>query len=142
MAQTMPTQAALSPFRSEYRNTPVGYADFAIPWSLSADFTYSISKFLLNTTKRAIVNTSLDFNLTRMWKVQGRTGYDLVQGEVVTTNITILRDFHDWEMGFNWTPFGTFASYQFDLHLKTGPLKDLLRLRVPQQDNRYRQLLN
>ncbi|MGA7306706.1 MAG: putative LPS assembly protein LptD [Rhodothermales bacterium] len=136
------TAAALSPFRSDYQNTPVGYADFAIPWSLSADFTYSLSKFLLKTTKRAIVNTSVDFNLTPLWKVQGRTGYDLVRGEIVTTNITFLHDFHDWEMGFNWTPFGTFASYQFDLHLKTGPLKDLLRLRVPQQDNRYQQLLN
>ncbi|HUF07709.1 MAG TPA: putative LPS assembly protein LptD [Rhodothermales bacterium] len=139
---TNATGEALSTFGSDYRNTSVGYADFSNPWSIAADFTYNINKSGFNTNRRAIVNTGIDFNLTSMWKVQARTGYDLGEGEIVTTNITILRDFHDWEMGFNWTPFGDFASYQFDLHLKTGPLKDLLRLRVPQQDDRFRQVLN
>ena len=47
-------------------------------------------------------------------------------------------------MGFNVTPFGRFASFQFDLRLKTGPLRDILKLRMPQSDipDRFSQLTN
>ena len=131
-------------FTSGIQNTPTRYADFSIPWSIAADLTYNLSKVGTTTNKRAIMNIGFDFNLTPKWKIHGRSGYDLVETELVTTNITILRDFHDWEMGFNWTPFGRFASYQFDLRLKTGPLREILRLRLPQSDipDRFGQLTN
>lgn len=128
----------VDPFDGGYNNTPVGYADFAIPWSLNLDLTYSLSKPALTTTRRAVLNTGFDFNLTPNWKVQGRSGYDFIQHEVVTTNLSILRDFHDWQMSLNWSPFGQFQSFQFDLHLKTGPLRDILRLRSPKSDIRNR----
>ncbi len=130
----------VDPFNTDVNNTPVGYADFAIPWSLSLDLTYSLSKPALVTTRRAILNTGFDFNLTPNLKIQGRSGYDFIEHEVVTTNISILRDFHDWQMSLNWAPFGQFQSFQFDLHLKTGPLRDILRLRSPKSDirNRFR----
>jgi hypothetical protein len=133
-----------SPFTPQLQNTPTGFADFSIPWTLAADLTYNLSKTGSTTSKRAIMNVGFDFNLTPKWKIHGRSGYDLVQTEFATTNISILRDFHDWEMGFNWTPFGRFASFQFDLRLKTGPLRDMLRLRVPQKDipDRFGQLVN
>ena len=133
-----------NPFTSGIQNTPTGYADFSIPWSIAADLTYNISKVGSTSNKRAIMNIGFDFNLTPKWKIHGRSGYDFVGTEFATTNITILRDFHDWEMGFNWTPFGRFASYQFDLRLKTGPLRDMLRLRLPQSDipDRFGQLMN
>jgi hypothetical protein len=131
-------------FDAARRNTPVGYADFAIPWSLNLDFNYQLSRVSTIPSRRAILNAGSDLNLTPKWKVQGRTGYDFVESEIVTTNITILRDFHDWEMGLNWTPFGQFQSYQFDIHLKTGPLKDLLRLAHPRSDikGRFTQFAN
>ena len=120
------------------------YAQSNVLEDIAADLTYNMSKVGTTTSRRAIMNIGFDFNLTPKWKIHGRSGYDFVGTEFSTTNITILRDFHDWEMGFNWTPFGRFASYQFDLRLKTGPLRDMLRLRLPQSDipDRFGQLTN
>ncbi|MEM6335348.1 MAG: putative LPS assembly protein LptD [Bacteroidota bacterium] len=137
-AGTNPTDVwstgVLDPFDPAYYNTPVGYADFAIPWSVNLDLTYQVSKPALVTTRRVIANTSFDFSLTPNWKIQGRSGYDFIENEIVTTSLSFLRDFHDWEMAINWQPFGRFQSFQFDLHLKTGPLREILRLRQPRAD--------
>ncbi|HET6566417.1 MAG TPA: putative LPS assembly protein LptD [Rhodothermales bacterium] len=129
------------PFNSPYQNSPVGYADFAIPWSLNLDFTYSLT----NTGRSAVpgnhvatLNTSFDFNLTPNWKVQGRSGFDLVRQDIVTTSLNVYRDFECWQMSFNWIPIGRFQSYGFDLHVKSGKLRDLLRIRQPRSDVRGR----
>ncbi len=108
--------------------------DFSIPWSTSIDFTYGITKPGLSTIRRAILNTSFDFSLTPNWKVAGRTGYDIEQRELVTTNIALAHDFDCWQMSFNWIPFGSFQSWGFDLHVKSGHLRDLLRIKQPKSD--------
>lgn len=125
-------------------NSPVGYADFAIPWSLNLDFSYNMTKPFLEARRTALVNAAFDFNLTPNWKLQGRTGYDIARGEFVTTNLAIFRDFDCWEMSFNWIPFGTYQSYGFDLHVKSGKLRDILRIRQPRSDvkDRFGRLLN
>lgn len=130
------------PFQSPYYNTPVGYADFAIPWSLSVSMTYNYFRNFkgfgdqrrLEDDFNAIVNTNFDFNLTPNWKIQGRSGYDFKQQELVYTSLSILRDFECWEMAINWVPFGPYQSYSFDLHVKSGHLRDILRLRQPRAD--------
>lgn len=108
--------------------------DFAIPWSLSIDYTYSFSKSGIRATKRSIVNTSFDFNLTPSWKITARTGYDLSEKEMVTTSLDLHRDFECWQMSINWIPFGSYQSWGFDLHVKSGHLRDLLRIRQPKSD--------
>lgn len=133
-----------------YYNTSLGYADFAIPWSLTLDITYNY-QFLLATPGQsagpdhtATINTGFDFNLTPNWKVQGRSGYDFERQELVYTSLSILRDFECWEMAINWVPFGPYQSYSFDLHVKSGALRDILRLRQPREDvrGRFSNLLN
>lgn len=134
------------PFQSSYSNTAVGYADFAIPWSITVSMTYNYFQNFrgsdedrrLEDSFNAILNSSFDFNLTPNWKVQGRTGYDFKQQELVYTSLSILRDFECWEMGINWVPFGPFQSYSFDLHVKSGALRDILRVRQPRSDVRGR----
>lgn len=116
----------------------VGYADFAIPWSLDLDMNFSLSRLGTTSTRRAIMNARFDFNLTPNWKVQGRSGYDLIQDEVVLTNLVVLRDFECWQLSLNWTPFGPYQSWGFDLHVKSGHLRDILRLRQPRRDVRGR----
>ena len=114
------------------------YSDFSIPWSLTADFTYGFTRNRNTSSRRAIVNTTVDFNLTPNWKISARTGYDIEQGELATTNIALYRDFECWQMSINWIPFGDFQSYGFDLHVKSGHLAELLRLRHPRDDVRGR----
>jgi lipopolysaccharide assembly outer membrane protein LptD (OstA) len=113
-------------------------ADFDTPWTLSFDLTYNQNRFGLTTSRRAIFNTSFDFNLTPNWKVQSRTGYDFVEGAFATTNLALFRDFECWQMAFSWVPFGQYQSYSFDLHVKSGHLRDLLRIRQPKSDVRDR----
>jgi len=113
-------------------------ADFSIPWSLSMDFSYGVTKPGTATIRRAILNASFDFSLTPNWKVASRTGYDFEQKRMATTNISLARDFDCWQMAFNWVPFGLYQSWGFDLHVKSGHLKDLLRIRQPKSDVRDR----
>ncbi len=124
--------------RSEYQDPAAVVADFAIPWSLTMDFTYGISKPLHDLSRRAIVNATVDFNLTPNWKITSRTGYDVVAKDFSTTNLAIHRDFSCWQMSINWIPFGQFQSWSFDLHVKSGHLRDLLRLQQPRSDRRGR----
>ena len=113
-------------------------ADFSIPWSLNMDFSYGVTKPGTMTIRRAILNASFDFSLTPNWKVASRTGYDFEAKRMATTNISLARDFDCWQMAFNWVPFGLYQSWGFDLHVKSGHLKDLLRIRQPKSDVRDR----
>ncbi len=140
-ANGAPYDMGVQPQSPNFDNTQ-GYADFAIPWSLSISMTYNyFRRFEQIDTVRvdrgdfnAIMNTSFDFNLTPNWKIQGRSGYDFKQQELVYTSLAILRDFECWEMGISWVPFGPYQSYSFDLHVKSGHLRDILRIRQPRSD--------
>ncbi|MCH8960796.1 MAG: LPS-assembly protein LptD, partial [Bacteroidetes bacterium] len=103
-------------------------------WSLSFRFTYAISKPLTTLSRTSTVNSSFDFNLTPTWKIRGQTGYDFKRKQIVTTTLNILKDFECWEMSFRWVPFGQFQSWGFDLHVKSGKLREFLRLRQPKSD--------
>ena len=118
---------ALSPRRDAFRE---GLADFSIPYSLDFRFNYSLSG-AGRLRPRATVNTGFNLNLTPAWKVSGDTGYDFVRRELVTTRLNITRDFECWQMNFNWVPFGRLQQYGFSLFVKSGKLRNLLRLDLP-----------
>ncbi len=125
-------------FRSPYSGALDSYADFAIPWSLRLDLSYNYSKLLSDARRTAALNAQFDFNLTPDWKIQGRSGYDFEARKLIYTSVSVFRDFDCWEMAINWVPFGPYQSYSFDLHVKSGQLRDLLRLRQPRSDIRGR----
>ena len=117
------------------------YADFDIPWSLNLRFSYAYAPATSarsRTNRSATLNTRFDFGLTPNWQLSGNTGYDFVQWEFATTQLRILRDFECWQMSISWTPFGRYQSYSFDLHVKSGKLSELLRLRQPRSGIRDR----
>ena len=117
-----------------YPNTPTGYVDFSIPWSVNLDLNYSFRKPRKEIEgRRATLGANFDFSVTPLWKVSGRTGYDLVQKELSTTRLSVFRDLGCWQMSFDWVPFGEFQSYSFSLSVKSGKLSQLLRLQIPQQ---------
>lgn len=110
------------------------YANFSIPWSLDLDFSYGLRRTGTRTSRRANLNTSFRLSLTPKWQVTGITGYDFIDRELVRTDISINRDLGCWVMAFNWVPFGRAQSYGFSLRVKSGPVQDLLNLRLPRSD--------
>ncbi|NNE33777.1 MAG: LPS-assembly protein LptD [Rhodothermales bacterium] len=134
--RTAPLPSGSNPFVGDVDrfDDALAYADFAIPWSLSFDFTFSVTKPGLQLSRQAIVNTTVDFNLTPNWKVAARTGYDIERGDIVSTSLNLHRDFECWQMSVNWVPFGSYQSWGFDLHVKSGHLMDILRIRQPRND--------
>lgn len=109
------------------------FADFSIPWSLDFRLSYSLNRSSV-TTRTFTINSNFDFNVTPNWRIRGQTGYDLERRELVTTSLNIFRNFECWEMSLRWVPFGQFQSYGFDLHVKSGKLRDLLRIRQPRNE--------
>ncbi len=132
---TTSTLGINDPFSNDpFLSSSFGEAGAFSQWSLSFRFTYSISKPLTTLSRTATVNSSFDFNLTPTWKIRGQTGYDFERKKIVTTTLNILKDFDCWEMSFRWVPFGDFQSWGFDLHVKSGKLREFLRLRQPKSD--------
>jgi len=74
------------------------YVDFDVPWSLS---------------------------LTPKWKIGLNSGYDFVKKDFSTTNFSIHRDLHCWDMRFTVVPFGDRRSYSFTISAKNALLRDL-----------------
>jgi hypothetical protein len=108
--------------------------EISIPWSLRFDFNYGIQRPRKEVTQRnATLSVDFSLNVTPLWRVQGNTGYDFVQGEVSTTQLSISRDLGCWDMSFSWVPFGRFQKYGFNLQVSSGQLSQLLRLQIPNQ---------
>ncbi len=102
------------------------YVDFDIPWSLRIGYNlrYSQTGFADPSITQTI-NLSGDLSLTPKWKVGFKSGYDFQNNDFTQSNFSINRDLHCWEMNFNWTPFGRFQSYNFEIRVKSSLLQDL-----------------
>jgi lipopolysaccharide assembly outer membrane protein LptD (OstA) len=107
------------------------YMDWNNPWSLRADYNFSLASVPDLTTeeiKRTIIQTfrvSGDLSVTPKWKVTMQTGYDFQQKDFAFTQITINRDLHCWEMRFSWIPYGNQKSWNFQINAKSSLLQDL-----------------
>jgi hypothetical protein len=121
------------------------YADFSIPWSLNADLTYNLTRnpqrladgsIVTPLSRTATLGASFDFSLTPNLKINGGSGFDLLAVDVTTTRLSLLRDFECWEASATWVPFGQFESYGFTLQVKSGKLRELLRLEQPRSEAR------
>lgn len=100
--------------------------DFTIPWSVSLNFNYGISKPNPNfTTKNSNLSGNLSFSLTRKWKLTFSASYDILARTFAAPNITIYRDLHCWEMNFNWIPAGSYRGFRFEIRIKAPQLQDV-----------------
>ena len=112
------------------------YVDFDIPWSVRIDYSFSYQKPKDISTVVQTVRASGDFSLSANWKIGFNTGYDLDRKQFTTTNLSIYRDLHCWEMRISVVPFGTYKSYNFQINAKSGILSDLkYNKRKSWQDN-------
>jgi len=112
------------------------YVDFDIPWSLRVDYSFSYQKPKNVSTVVQTVRASGDFSLSPNWKIGFNTGYDLDRKQFTTTNLSVYRDLHCWEMRISVVPFGTYKSYNFQINAKSSILTDLkYNKRKSWQDN-------
>jgi len=101
------------------------YVDFEIPWTLRVDYSFSYTKRRDEAKIVQTVRASGDFSLTPNWKIGFNSGYDLDRKQFTTTNLSIYRDLHCWEMRISVVPFGTYKSYNFQINAKSSILSDL-----------------
>ncbi|MCD4711080.1 MAG: LPS-assembly protein LptD [Bacteroidales bacterium] len=101
------------------------YVDFDIPWSLRIDYSFSYRKPKEEVSIVQTVRASGDFSLSPNWKIGFNSGYDLDRKQFTTTNLSIYRDLHCWEMRISVVPFGTYKSYNFQINAKSSILSDL-----------------
>ncbi len=131
--------ASLTPAGGEVGNLNQDYGDyvdFSIPWSVTTnyDFNYSKNRGSVNVVQTLRLNG--DLSLTPKWKIGISTGYDLKNSKVTTSNMSIYRDLHCWEMRLTAIPFGRYKSFNFTINVKSTLLRDLkYDKRIPWQDN-------
>jgi hypothetical protein len=101
------------------------YVDFDIPWSLRLDYSFSYRKDFDVGDVVQTIRASGDFSLTPNWKIGFNTGYDVDKKQFTTTNLSVYRDLHCWEMRISVVPFGTYKSYNFQINAKSSLLSDL-----------------
>lgn len=117
-------------------NSQGGYVNFDVPWSVRADYSLNYSNA---QNRKDIIQTlrfSGDLSLTAKWKITFSSGYDLKSREITTTDFSIYRDLHCWEMRFTAVPFGYYKNFNFQINVKSAVLQDLkYEKRIPWQDN-------
>ncbi len=112
------------------------YVDFSIPWSLRIDYSLNYTKTIADARIIQTVRLTGDFSLTPKWKIGFNTGYDFKLAKVTTSNMSIFRDLHCWEMRLTAVPFGKYKSFNFQINAKSSLLQDLkYNKRIPWQDN-------
>jgi lipopolysaccharide assembly outer membrane protein LptD (OstA) len=101
-------------------------ADFTIPWDISLNYNYFLSKPTPDFTQiRSNLSGGLNFNLTPNWKFSFQGSYDFQNKEFAAPQVRISRDLHCWLMNFTWTPLGTWRGYRFEIRVKAPQLQDL-----------------
>lgn len=108
---------------------------FDVPWNLNATVSYTKSQYNpLSPSKRIWTRASLDFNLTRNWKISYRAQFDLSEMDkiwdfknidIVSQDFVFKRDLHCWEAYITWTPTGYNKRFYFRISVKSPMLRDL-----------------
>ena len=130
----------------DYDPSRPNYAASAIPlgpggarWSAALDFTaaYRPAIGARDAQWTATLGANqIAYQLTPKWGLTGSAGFDFIQGEISTAGLALRRDLHCWEMQIRWVPIGPVKAFSVGIYLKSGYLKDLLRLDLPNADFR------
>ncbi len=103
------------------------YADFNVPWDFGFDYTFNYSR--MNPYQKGrytqTINLRGSMSLTKNWRVNMNTNFDIMAKEFSFTSFSVYRDLHCWEMSLNFVPFGRMRSYSFTLNARSSMLRDL-----------------
>ena len=102
------------------------YVDFEIPWTFGMDYNFRYTKPYEEHSIIQSFRVRGDFSLTPKWKIGYNSGFDFRTKKATTTNVSIHRDLHCWEMSVSMVPFGKYRSYSFQINIKSAILRDLM----------------
>ncbi len=109
----------------ESKSEDMTYIDFDIPWSFAIDYGWTYTKPQRKGNVVQTLRLNGNFSLTPKWKLNFSSGYDFANKAITTTQLSITRDLHCWQMSFNTVPFGPFQNYNFKINVKSSVLQDL-----------------
>lgn len=89
-----------------------------------ANIRYNLNYFNESISNNAF-NIAGKIDITKKWKINFVTGYDILNKDLSYTSFDIYKDLHCWEMKFKWIPFGYHKSYNILIRVKANILKDL-----------------
>ena len=107
---------------------PDEYFHFDIPWNLSFTYVFDYNAEAKDRKMRVgsnRVNISGELSLTPEWKISCTSGYDLQNKEIASSQFTVSRNLHCWQIDFNWVPSGFAKQWTFSIRPKSGMLQDL-----------------
>ena len=107
--------------------------DFESPWSIGGEFNWIYDRLYEykpgepNHKKEQYVTFNGSMTLVKKWKLSGRSTYNFTKKKLDpnTTEISIQRDLHCWQLSYQWHPLGDQAKYDFSLGVKANVLKAL-----------------
>jgi hypothetical protein len=105
-AQTLATPSAL------------GEPGEGLPWNVSASLSFSKER---QGDPRSNFNVNGSINITRAWRVQYDTRYDIQGRELLGYGFSVYRDLHCWEMSFNRRQLADDWEFFFQINLKSHP---------------------
>jgi hypothetical protein len=108
-------------------------------WTLRMSLNYDVNKINPNREVEPTfwLNTNGSFNLSKNWAISVNSRFDLAQREMVSTDISIHRNLHCWEMSFQWTPTGFGKGYYLRINVLSSTLQDLKIESRGGRQNRY-----
>ncbi len=107
---------------------PDDYFHFDIPWNIALTYVFDYNAETNNKSQRIgsnRINISGDISITPEWKIGYTTGYDLQEKEIATSQFTVSRNLHCWQIDFNWVPSGFAKQWTFSIRPKSGMLQDM-----------------
>lgn len=109
---------------------PDYFYDFKIPWAFSIGYNFNMTRGKVGNPDTSLITQSLvadvEFNLTKAWKVNARSGFDFTSMRPTLTTLAVVRDLHCWELSFNWTAYPVqYQTYLITLKVKSPVLQDL-----------------
>ncbi len=122
-----------------YLLNPEQFLDFEIPWKVTLSHVFTLTRNLAisetNPDKYTQIQTLMfqgDISFTKRWKISTRTNFDLKEGKITNSRVSLNRDMHCWALSFDWTPIGLNQSFVFSLRSTSPFLQDIpINLRRP-----------
>ncbi|MDB5226424.1 MAG: hypothetical protein JWN78_617 [Bacteroidota bacterium] len=97
------------------------YYNFSVPWTITYQYSLNLTKFKYNKKDTTAISQTLalalDINITKKWKVNITSGFDVTHKTITRTDISVIRDLHCWQMEFKWTPMGFQQGFYMSIYV-------------------------